>query len=76
VQVLRDRDEVAKRADVELAADRRDVVIHAVRMLIPRRQVLDAAARLSDRELTSKRTQDSHEPRNRSVPWTPQPSEP
>ena len=58
VQVLRDRDEVPKRANIELAADRRDVVIHAVRMLIHRRQVLDAAARLADRELTSKRTQD------------------
>ena len=44
VQVLGDRDEIPEQPDVELAADRRDVLIHAARMLMPGCQVLDAAA--------------------------------
>ena len=44
VQVLGDRDEVPEQPDVEFAADRRSVLIHAARMLMPRRQVLDASA--------------------------------
>ena len=78
VQVLGDRDEIPEQPDVEFAADRRGVLIHAAWMLMPRRQVLDAARRLPDRggavtppnnDLTS--TTKQERPR-----WIPQPSEP
>ena len=44
VQVLGDRDEIPEQPDVEFAADRRSVLIHAAWMLMPGCQVLDAAA--------------------------------
>ena len=49
MELFRHRHEVAERADVELAADRRDVVIHAPPMLMQSRLVLDLWAACCDR---------------------------
>jgi hypothetical protein len=56
VQVLRHRHEVAEGADIELAANRRDVLIHAPPMLIQSPLVLDLQAAGCDRWATNHTT--------------------
>ena len=78
VQVLGGRDEIPEQPDVEFAADGRAVLIHAAWMLMPRRQVLDAARRVADRGVAVTPPNNDQTPTTKQERprWIPQPSEP
>ena len=68
VELLRRRDEVSQRSQVELTSDRRRFVIHAMGTLIPRVKVLDLERRRCDagHEINSPGKENSNARRRRS----------